>query len=87
MDTKDQICQYNPSYNSANVTGIIDIAHDSERALMDAVAAVGPVSVAIDASLSFQFYQSGKLLIKMDLTQKKCLSPHAFVLLSLFYYV
>lgn len=55
----DQICQYNPSYNSANVTGIIDIAKGSESALMDAVAAVGPVSVAIDASLSFQFYQSG----------------------------
>uniref|UniRef100_A0A3Q3JGR2 Uncharacterized protein n=1 Tax=Monopterus albus TaxID=43700 RepID=A0A3Q3JGR2_MONAL len=54
-----QQCLYNPMYNSACVTGFVDIPSGDEAALMKAVTAVGPVSVADAGQASFQFYQSG----------------------------
>ncbi|KAL9976060.1 hypothetical protein ACROYT_G013303 [Oculina patagonica] len=53
-------CTFNPNTVGATVTGYVDISRGSESALQSAIATVGPISVAIDAShSSFQFYNKG----------------------------
>jgi len=56
----DQTCSFNPDNIGATDTGYIEIAEEDENALQSAIATVGPISVAIDAShSSFQLYRSG----------------------------
>lgn len=56
----DDKCRYNPKMSGATDKGYVDIAEGDEAKLKIAVATVGPISVAIDASHeSFQFYKSG----------------------------
>jgi cathepsin L len=44
----------------ATCTGYVDIPHEDVTALQQAVATVGPISVAMDASqTTFRFYKSG----------------------------
>lgn len=57
---KDGKCRFDASNVGATDTGFVDVEHGSESALKKAVAKVGPISVAIDASQpSFQFYHDG----------------------------
>lgn len=57
---RDGTCKYNPGNVGATVTGFTDIPEGDEEALKQAVATVGPISIAIDAShFSFQFYHTG----------------------------
>jgi len=57
---QDGTCHYKKSNSGATCKGFVDIPTGDEKALKQAVATVGPVSVAIDASQeSFQFYSGG----------------------------
>jgi len=54
------VCKYKVADRGACIQSYVDIPTGNETALTAAIAAVGPVSVAIDASQSsFQFYESG----------------------------
>jgi cathepsin L len=56
----DGNCHFKQNAIGATCTGYVDIASGDEGALKKAVATVGPISVAIDASNeSFQLYSSG----------------------------
>ncbi|GIY09391.1 cathepsin L [Caerostris darwini] len=57
---QDGTCHFKKADVGATVTGYVDIPSGDEDALKKAVATVGPISVAIDASHdSFQTYQDG----------------------------
>ncbi|KAK3578869.1 hypothetical protein CHS0354_010230 [Potamilus streckersoni] len=57
---KDQKCKFSSSKIVAKDTGCVDIESGSESALQQAIASIGPISVAIDASHpSFQSYSGG----------------------------
>jgi len=59
-EAEDDTCRYNPKNRGAVDVGFVDVPSGSEQKLMAAVATVGPVSIAIDASHeSFQFYSHG----------------------------
>jgi len=59
-DATDHSCKFNNDTVGATDTGYVDITSGDEDALKTAVATVGPISVAIDAShYSFQFYSKG----------------------------
>jgi len=57
---EDGTCVYVASKKAAEDTGFVDIPTGNETALQTAIATVGPISVAIDASQdSFQLYSGG----------------------------
>lgn len=59
-EAKDDKCRYKKSDKGADDKGFVDIPEGREDKLKKAVASVGPVSIAIDASHeSFQFYSKG----------------------------
>jgi len=57
---KDDKCRYKAEDKGATDTGFIDVTSGDEAKLQEAIATVGPVSVAIDAgNPSFQMYKKG----------------------------
>lgn len=59
-EAHDAKCRYNAKNSGASDKGFTDIAQGDENKLKKAIAAHGPVSVAIDASQeSFQSYKEG----------------------------
>ena len=62
-DAENEQCHFKKADVGAGDTGFVDIPAGDEVAMAKAVAAVGPVSVGIDAGhKSFQFYSHGVLL-------------------------
>jgi len=56
----DGKCRFKAANVGATDTGFVDIKSKNETDLQNAIATIGPISVAIDASQdSFQFYSSG----------------------------
>jgi len=59
-EARDNRCRFLEKNVSANVVGYTDIPEGDEAALTQAIATIGPISVAIDAShFSFQLYHKG----------------------------
>jgi len=59
-EARDGKCRFKKANIGATVTGFTDIPEGDEEALTQALATVGPISVAIDAShFSFQLYHQG----------------------------
>nr|AAR12010.1 cathepsin L-like proteinase [Triatoma infestans] len=59
-EAEDDKCRYKTKSVAGTDKGYVDIAQGDENALKEAVAEIGPISVAIDAgNLSFQFYSEG----------------------------
>ncbi|XP_036397868.1 cathepsin L.1 [Megalops cyprinoides] len=59
-EAEDGKCRFRPDSIGATCSGYVDVTSMDERSLQEAVATIGPVSVAIDAGhSSFQLYQSG----------------------------
>ncbi|XP_036449119.1 cathepsin L1-like [Colossoma macropomum] len=59
-ENRDDVCRFNPATVEATCTGHVDIHKGDEEALQEAVATIGPISVAIDTKQpSFKYYQSG----------------------------
>lgn len=60
LAVQDGPCRFTRGNVGADVIGYRDITpYESESALQEAVATIGPISVAMDAELSFQLYESG----------------------------
>uniref|UniRef100_A0A8B9LFY6 Cathepsin L.1 n=1 Tax=Astyanax mexicanus TaxID=7994 RepID=A0A8B9LFY6_ASTMX len=56
---QDSVCRFNQYSVGATCSGYTFISSGSEEELKEVVGTVGPVSVAVDAEVSFQLYQSG----------------------------
>eukprot|EP00128_Syssomonas_multiformis_P002018 Colp12_sorted_trinity150504_noHs@34171 len=58
--TDGKTCKFDKSKVVATVTGYVDVKANDEKALQNAVATVGPISIAINAGTrKFQLYSSG----------------------------
>ena len=68
-EAKDLTCRFKKEDVGAEDTGFVDLPSKDENALQQAVAHVGPISVAIDAShSSFHLYKSGSMYLIIVIT-------------------
>ena len=63
-EARNNKCRFTSENVGATDTGFTDIKSEDENALQEAVATIGPISVAIDAShTSFQLYKQGGMYL------------------------
>jgi hypothetical protein len=62
--------RYNAANSVANVTNPVKVT-SGEANLLNAVANIGPISVAIDVQSDFQLYKSGNEQLQKNLTFKQ----------------
>jgi len=68
-EAQDDTCRFKQADVGADDKGFVDVPEGDEKALKKAIASVGPLSIAIDASHeTFQFYETGVYF------EKKCSS-------------
>lgn len=72
LSLQDGPCRFNPATIGARCTGYVDINTGDENDLQDAVANIGPISVAIDASNTFKLYESGESCAIIDTYRTTC---------------
>ena len=76
----DNQCRFKKESVGATDTGFTDITSKDESALQQAVATVGPISVAIDAGhASFQLYKKGGTSSRMNLDRSISSLVRSFV--------
>mmetsp|Transcript_65302 Transcript_65302/g.147351 ORF Transcript_65302/g.147351 Transcript_65302/m.147351 type:complete len:357 (-) Transcript_65302:85-1155(-) len=56
---KDGKCNFDASKAAAHVADVVNITQGDEDGILQAVGSVGPVSIAYDCTMGFQFYRSG----------------------------
>ena len=80
----DNQCRFKAETVGATDDGATDVKTKDESALQEAVATIGPVSVAIDAGhASFQLYKRGGRCLAPSLDSPVCVTPMLFNVFSL----
>lgn len=70
LDTEDSYpyegrmrsCRYNPANSAVDVSGYVELNSGNEDKLQYALASVGPISVAIQATDTLKFYSAGEFI-------------------------
>lgn len=55
---REQKCTYKPEYSNTSISGFVELPEGNEQKLVEAIATIGPIAVALDAT-QLPMYASG----------------------------